>query len=64
MSLLLHCGAFSATYSDLLASQLPSATSTYEPIPHHEIVDTVLSTAADSGLTVKRSLLRSKQSRH
>jgi hypothetical protein len=55
MSLLLHCGAFSTTYDDLLQVKLPEITSTYEPIPHHEIVDTVLSTATDSGLTVKRS---------
>lgn len=55
MSLILHCGAFSATYEQLLQVKLPTTTSTYEPIPHHEIVDTVLSTAQDSGLTIKRS---------
>jgi Domain of unknown function (DUF932) len=55
MSLLLHCGAFCATYDDLMQVKLPKATSTYEPIPHHEIVDTVLSTATESGLTIRRS---------
>jgi Domain of unknown function (DUF932) len=55
MSLLLHCGAFSTTYDDLMQVKLPEATSTYEPIPHHEIVDTVLRTANESGLTVRRS---------
>ncbi len=55
MSLILHCGAFSTTYDDLLQVKLPESTTTYEPIPHHEIVNTVLSTATESGLTVRRS---------
>jgi hypothetical protein len=54
-SLVLHCGAFSATYEQLTQVAPPVATTSYEPLPHHEIVDALLETSADVGLTVKRT---------
>lgn len=53
-SLMLHCGAFGAARADLEAVITPSATSTWTPIPHPEIVDAVLASAHHVGLTVKR----------
>jgi len=55
-NLILHCGAFSATRADLETVITPEATSTWLPIPHIEIVDAVLESAAGAGLTVKREL--------
>jgi hypothetical protein len=54
-SLVLHCGAFNATYEQLAQVMPPVATDSYEPLPHHEIVDALLETSADVGLTVKRT---------
>jgi hypothetical protein len=39
MSLLMHCGAFRASYEDILDIPTPEATDTWEPIPHHQIID-------------------------
>ncbi len=55
-NLLLHCGAFGAARTDLEAVITPVSTSTWTPIPHPEIVDAVIASASDVGLTVKREL--------
>jgi hypothetical protein len=53
--LLLHCGSFSKTYAELTQIEPPDPTASYEPIPHHEIVDAILQTSAQVGLSVKRT---------
>lgn len=55
-NLMLHCGAFGAARTDLEAVITPGATPTWTPIPHPEIVDAVIASADDVGLTVKREL--------
>ncbi len=55
-NLTLHCGAFKATRDDLTSVITPRATSTWTPIPHTEIVDAVLESATNAGLTIKREL--------
>ncbi len=55
-NLTLHCGALKATRDDLQSVTTPQATSTWAPIPHTEIVDAVLESATNAGLTIKREL--------
>jgi hypothetical protein len=55
-NLTLHCGAFKANRDDLISVITPEATSTWVPIPHTEIVDAVLESATNAGLTIKREL--------
>lgn len=54
-TLTLHCGAFGTTYEELLNVSPPQSTDTYEAIPHHEIVDSIIHSSAQAGLTVKRT---------
>jgi len=53
-NLTLHCGAFKANRHDLISVITPEATSTWIPIPHLEIVDAVLESSTNAGLTIKR----------
>jgi hypothetical protein len=62
--LYLHCGAMSATKEDLAAAETPSATKTWEPIPHITIVETLLAEAERINFKVTNSafgLSKSKQ---
>lgn len=54
-NLMLHCGAFGAARTDLETVVTPEGTPTWTPIPHTEIVDAVLASASDVGLTVTRA---------
>jgi len=55
-NLALHCGAFKANRDDLISVITPEATLTWIPIPHLEIVDAVLESSTNAGLTIKREL--------
>jgi len=57
-NLALHCGAFKANRDDLISVITPEATSTWIPIPHLEIVDAVLESSTNAGLTIKRESVR------
>ena len=51
-TLLLHCGAWSATRSDIVRVETPPPTRTWKPIPHSEAIDIVLDQAAGVGLEI------------
>lgn len=55
-TLMLHCGAFGAARADLEAVITPEDTPTWAPIPHPEIVDAVIASASNVGLSVKREV--------
>ncbi|MBT5467938.1 MAG: DUF932 domain-containing protein [Candidatus Marinimicrobia bacterium] len=47
MSLLLHCGAESATLDELASIPLPKETRTYKPVPHQALVSMLGTIASD-----------------
>lgn len=51
-NLILHCGAFAVELDQVANVKTPRATSTWHPIPHHQLIDTVQRTLASTTLTV------------
>ena len=51
--LCLHCGTLSATKEELTNIETPEATKTWEPIPHIDIVNTLLEEASYVGFKIK-----------
>lgn len=51
-NLILHCGAHAVERSVLEATPTPPATSTWQPVPHIELLDTVETVLVDQGLTI------------
>ena len=54
---LLHANSSIVTYDELKTVRVPSATRTYSPIPHVELLDTVKREITSSGLIVARESL-------
>ena len=51
-NLILHCGAQAVELSDVSKVKTPRATSTWQPIPHHQLITTVHRTLATTNLTI------------
>ena len=51
-NLLLHCGAQSVQREDLAEVRTPAPTSTWQPIPHHQLIRTVQQTLESTNLTI------------
>lgn len=52
LNLILHCGGVSADRKQLAEMRTPLATDSWQPIPHHELVESVGETLTRSGLTI------------
>lgn len=51
-NLILHCGAHAAQLDEIAATSTPSATDTWNPIPHLDLIKTVQRTLAMTNLTI------------
>jgi hypothetical protein len=51
-NLILHCGASAVELDQVAAVNTPRATSTWHPIPHHQLIETVQRTLAATKLTI------------
>jgi hypothetical protein len=51
-NLLLHCGASAVELDQVARVNTPRATSTWHPIPHHQLIETVQRTLAATNLTI------------
>lgn len=51
-NLLLHCGASAVEFDEVSKVKTPRATSTWQPIPHHQLIQTVQRTLAATNLTI------------
>ena len=52
VNLVLHCGATAVKLDDVKAVDTPRATSTWSPIPHRQLIDTVQRTLKSTNLTI------------
>ena len=51
-NLILHCGATAVDFDQVVSVKTPRATSTWQPIPHHQLIQTVQRTLATTNLTI------------
>ncbi len=51
-NLILHCGAFAVELDQVVTVTTPRATSTWTPLPHHQLIQTVQRTLATTNLTI------------
>src|SRR5688572_16952212 len=51
-NLILHCGAEAVTMDAVASVDTPRATSTWNPIPHHQLIQTVHRTLATTNLKI------------
>ena len=51
-NLILHCGAQAVELDQVRSVKTPRATSTWQPIPHHQLIQTVQRTLATTKLTI------------
>jgi hypothetical protein len=51
-NLILHCGAHAVELDEVAKVKTPRATSTWTPIPHHQLISTVQRTLATTKLTI------------
>jgi hypothetical protein len=51
-NLVLHCGAAAVELDQVSSVKTPRATSTWQPIPHHQLIQTVQRTLATTNLTI------------
>jgi hypothetical protein len=51
-NLILHCGAAAVDLEQVSSVKTPRATSTWQPIPHHQLIQTVQRTLATTNLTI------------
>ena len=51
-NLILHCGAQAVELDHVRSVKTPRATSTWQPIPHHQLIQTVQRTLATTKLTI------------
>jgi len=51
-NLILHCGATAVELDQVATVKTPRATSTWQPIPHHQLIDTVQRTLLTTNLTI------------
>ena len=51
-NLILHCGASAVELKEVSKVKTPRATSTWQPIPHHQLISTVQRTLATTNLTI------------
>jgi len=51
-NLILHCGATAVDFDQVATVKTPRATSTWQPIPHHQLIQTVQRTLATTNLTI------------
>jgi hypothetical protein len=51
-NLILHCGAHAVELDQVATVNTPRATSTWTPIPHHQLIQTVQRTLATTNLTI------------
>jgi hypothetical protein len=51
-NLILHCGAAAVEFDEVATVKTPRATSTWQPIPHHQLIQTVQRTLATTNLTI------------
>ena len=51
-NLILHCGAHAVELDEVAKVKTPRATSTWQPIPHHQLITTVQRTLATTKLTI------------
>lgn len=51
-NLILHCGAEAVDLAQVRSVKTPRATSTWQPIPHHQLIQTVQRTLATTKLTI------------
>src|SRR5437870_9390540 len=56
-NLLLHCGAREVSEQELRSVGCPSATATWYPLPHAQVLDTVRGTLSTAGFGVQRQRL-------
>ncbi|UBF29925.1 DUF932 domain-containing protein (plasmid) [Kovacikia minuta CCNUW1] len=52
--LMLHCGAFQASLSDVKSAVVPEATRTYTPLPHYQMLEWIFEEADKLNLTPKK----------
>src|SRR5882672_720909 len=51
-NLILHCGAHAVEFDQVSRVKTPRATSTWQPIPHHQLIETVQRTLATTNLSI------------
>src|SRR5258706_14149137 len=52
-NLILHCGASAVELDQMASVKTPRATSSWQPIPHHQLIQTVQRTLATTNLTIE-----------
>lgn len=51
-NLVLHCGAQAVSLEQIVETRTPEPTATWQPIPHHQLIQTVRGTLSSTGLSV------------